>query len=133
MTANREHVVRWGLAILAATVGGVAGYFLFRWLCDFGLFGLLIPGAVLGLAGTLVMRRRSWAFGILCGIFAWPLGVFSLWMVRIPWDDEEPGFFYLLTHPNHVSPTLLIIIALGAVCAFWFGIGQQSGQSRAGD
>jgi hypothetical protein len=124
MTANREHVVRWGLAIVAAAVGGVAGIYVFAWLLERGLYAMILPGAAVGLGGTLLMRKRSPTFGVVCGVMALLVGLFAHWKVRWPGDADDPGLFFVMTHPHQLPTLALLMILLGCACAFWFGFGQ---------
>jgi len=122
MTAQ-INVVKWLLGLAGAVAGGIAGFFIFYGLCTLGRYALVVPGAVLGLAAGALLKGRMPLFGVLCALLALLLGFFCHWWMRIPSDGEEPGFFYLLTHANHISAVFLVMIALGALCAFWFGQG----------
>jgi hypothetical protein len=116
---------RWLLGLAGAAGGGVLGFFIFVWLANQGLIAVLLPGAALGIGGAVLMRKRSLAFGVVCAVFAMLLGFFSYWWIRLPLMEEESSFFYLLTHPNHLPSIILLMIGLGGLCAFWFGLGQE--------
>src|SRR5271157_4934462 len=122
MTAQ-INAVKWLLGLAGAVGGGIAGFFIFYGLCTVRLYALVVPGAVLGLAAGALLKERMPLFGVLCAALALLLGFFCHWWMRIPSDGEEPGFCYLLAHPSHITPIFLVMIVLGALCAYWFGQG----------
>jgi hypothetical protein len=128
MNANHR-AANWLLGLAGAIAGGIVGFFVFWGLLRWGICALVVPGAALGLAGGALRKDRSRAFGAVCAAFALLLGFFSYWWFRIPRDGEDPGFLYLLTHPNHLPAMILIMIGLGALCGYWFG----QGSSREGN
>lgn len=117
--------VNWPLGIIGGVAGAAAGYFLFRLLAQQGLYGMVVPGAMLGLGCGLLSGGRSGALGILCGFLAVPLGLFTEWKCFPFATDESLGFF--LAHLGHLHGMTLVMIALGAVFAFWFGRGSERG------
>ena len=120
MNKRVEMVLR-GLA--GAAVGATVGYFSVAWLLRYGLYAIMLPGALLGLGCGRLMGRSSMVAGILCGLAAVPLGIFCEWR-NLPFKiDPSLGFF--LTHLNDLSPATKVLIALGAVFAFWFGKGED--------
>src|SRR5687768_15518036 len=68
--------------ILGGVVGGVVGFFAFQWLARQGMYGMMIPGASIGLGAGLAARGRSAALGVLCAIAAIGLSIFAEWAVR---------------------------------------------------
>jgi hypothetical protein len=122
---EKIQALNWLLALAGAAGGGAAGFFVFYWLYHRGLYAAILPGAALGIAGGALLRCRSQAFGIICGVLALLLGVFSHWWIRIPGENKEPGYLYLLTHLNHISSIYLIMIVLGTLCGYWFGQGRE--------
>lgn len=117
---NEALIILRGLG--GAIVGGVLGYFLFRWLLTQGMYGIMIPGVGLGLAAGLAARGKSQTLGILCGVAALVLLVVSEWSVFPFAKDDSLSFF--LTHLHHKQPITLIMIGLGAAFAYWFGTGR---------
>ena len=125
--------MNWLLGLAGAVGGGILGFFVFLWLYDHGFYAVMVPGAALGLAGGALLKGRSMPFGIVCAVLAVLLGVFAHWWIRIPGDNEDPGFLYLMTHLNHITSVPLILIVLGALCGYWFGQGQERiGRTREG-
>ncbi len=111
-----------GLA--GAIVGGVVGYYAFRWLGKNGMLAPMLPGVLLGLGAGWAARRRIVALGVICGIAALALGVFSEWM-RSPFaKDESFAFFVANITKVTNAPLKLGGILLGAAAAFWFGQGR---------
>jgi hypothetical protein len=119
MTAKNQ-AVNWLLGLLGAAGGGLIGLLIFHWLIHHQLYGMVIPGAALGAGGGALFRKRSLAFGVVCAILAVGLGIFAEW-----WAVLDVTFGYLLTHLNQLDTITMIMIAVGAVCAFWFGQGWE--------
>jgi uncharacterized membrane protein (UPF0136 family) len=111
-----------GLA--GAIVGGVVGYFVFRWLSRNGFLSHMVPGMLLGLGAGLAARGRSLPLGIICALASLVLGVFSEWM-RAPFVDD-PSFTFFVAHLSEMrgASVKLVMIGLGAAGAFWFGQGR---------
>jgi hypothetical protein len=72
-----RHLVSNLLGLVGAIVGGVLGFYTFGWLVYYGFYGLMIPGAFLGLGCSLAASHPSTTRGILCGIAAIGLAVFT--------------------------------------------------------
>lgn len=109
-----------GLA--GAFVGGIAGYYLFRWLASQGLYGIIIPGALVGVAAGLAAQGRSLALGILCALFALPLTIVAEWSAFPFVADDSLAFF--VRHMHELRSIKLAMMGLGVACAFWFGQGR---------
>src|SRR5215471_7355985 len=104
------------LTLAAAAVGGAVGYFAFMWLASMGLYGLILPGGLLGLAaGTF--KNRSIAVAVVCSLAALLLGLFAEWK-SFPFKADD-SFGYFLSHFYELQPMTLVMIALGAVIGFW--------------
>ena len=104
------------LVLLGATIGGLVGYAAFFWLVRQGLYGLILPGGLLGL-GAGVFKTRSMAIAVICGVLALGLGLFTEW--RIAPFVANDGLGYFLAHVHQLKPVTLIIIAVGALIGFW--------------
>jgi len=103
-------------ALAGAAAGGVLGYFAFVWLLSMGLYGLILPGGLLGLAaGTF--KNRSIAVAVVCSLAALLLGLFAEWK-SFPFKADD-SFGYFLSHFYELQPMTLVMIALGAVIGFW--------------
>jgi hypothetical protein len=111
------------LGLVGAIVGGVLGFYTFGWLIYYGFYGLMIPGAFLGLGCSLAARHPSTIRGILCGLAALGLAIFTEWKFR-PFEADQ-SFSYLVTHLTSLTPVTLLMIGVGAFIAFW--VGKDSG------
>jgi hypothetical protein len=105
-----------------AIAGGVAGYFLFWFLLRNGLYSSMIPGALLGIGAGLAARGRSQLLGIICGVAAIPLSIWSEWHLMPFAQDNSLRFF--LANLHQLPPMHLLMMALGAAAAWWFGKGR---------
>jgi hypothetical protein len=107
------------LGLVGAVAGGVLGYYIFLWLIDQGFYGLMIPGALLGLGCGLLSGHASQVRGVLCGIAAVFLGMFSEWHFK--WFADDPSFGYLVTHFHQKATLTIVMLVLGAFFAYWLG------------
>jgi hypothetical protein len=107
------------LGLLGAIVGGVLGYYTFSWIFDHGFYGMMIPGAFLGLGCGLLARHPSQLRGALCGVAALALGLYTEWRF-FPFRDDQ-SLAYFLRHVPDLSPVTLVMIAAGAFFAYWLG------------
>jgi hypothetical protein len=103
-------------ALIFATIGGAAGYFIFAWLIKYGFYGLAIPGGLLGI-GAASVKTKSIPLAIICGLAALALGLFIEWRFFPFVDDDSLGYF--LTHIYQLRPVTLIMIAVGAAIGFY--------------
>lgn len=107
-----------GLA--GAAVGGLAGLKVFLWLAERqGLYGLMIPGAMVGLGASLAAPLRSMVRGVICGAGAVLLALYAEWSFR-PFVADK-SFGYLLAHVADLQPMTLLMLGVGAFFAFWLG------------
>lgn len=118
--SNQTLVLLRGLG--GAIVGGAVGYFVFVLLLRNGLYSSMLPGVLLGLGAGLAARGRSPILAILCGIASIPLAVIGEWSVMPFRDDKSLAFF--VTHVHELPPLHLVMMALGAAAAWWFGQGR---------
>ncbi len=123
------------LGLVGAVVGGVLGYYIFLWIVDQGFYGLMIPGALLGLGCGLLSQHISHIRGALCAVAAIFLGMYAEWHFR--WFVADDSFSYLVTHFYQKQYLTLIMLVLGAFFAYWLGrdggFGRISGGSRRAD
>jgi uncharacterized membrane protein len=103
------------LALVAALVGGVAGYVVFQWIAAQGFYALVLPGAGVGLAAGY-FKSRSLAVCIVCGVGALVAGILSEWRFAPFIKDASLGYF--LAHLHQLRPLTLILIALGVAIGF---------------
>jgi len=107
------------LGLIGAAVGGVLGYYIFLWILGQGFYGLMIPGALLGLGCGLVSLHASQLRGVLCGAAGLVLGMYAEWNYRTFIADGS--FAYMVTHIHEKPPLTLVMLALGAFFAYWLG------------
>jgi hypothetical protein len=104
------------LTLAGAAVGGALGYAIFFWLVRQGLYGLIVPGGLLGLAAGC-FKPRSLSVPVVCGVAALVLGVFTEWKFAPFVADEGLGYF--LRHLHELKPMTIIMILVGTAIAFW--------------
>ena len=111
-----------GLA--GAAVGGVIGYFVFRWLASNAFGAHALPGAALGLGAGWAARGKSTLLGVLCAVAAAILIVVAEWL-RAPFVKDK-SFVFFVTHLFEMdrASVKLLLMALGTACAYWFGQGR---------
>ncbi len=115
------------LALVAATVGGVVGYFAFMLIASMGFYALVLPGGLLGISAGM-FRCRAIAVPIVCGVAALLLGLFTEWNFRPFIADGSFGYF--LAHLFDLSPVTLVMIALGCFIGFWAPYRQRMALAR---
>jgi hypothetical protein len=128
MTAQ-ERIVSTSLAAVGGVVGGFVGYHVFFWILRQGFYGMMIPGALLGLGCGLLARHPSQARGLVCGLAGLALGIYTEWR-SAPFKADE-SLPYFLSHIHQIHQIDLIMIALGGVFAYW--LGKDSGFWRLAD
>jgi hypothetical protein len=113
------------LVLLGAAVGGVLGYLVFFWFTRRGLYGLALPGGLLGL-GAGLFKARSKAVPIVCGLAALALALFTDW--RYEPFAADGSFGYFLLHVHRLQPMTLLMLAVGTFIGFWvpFRRGQEA-------
>ncbi len=105
------------LGLIGAAVGGVAGFYTFAWLVRHGFYGLVIPGAFLGLGCSLLAKHTSTARGIVCAVAALGLTLFTDWCYTItPLSFQE----YIID-VKKLGPVTLLMTAAGTFIAFFLG------------
>jgi hypothetical protein len=111
------------LGLIGAAIGGVLGFYTFGWLEYHRFYGLAIPGAFLGLGCGLLAQHRSWPRGVLCGVAALGLSIFTEWKYHPFQVDESLSF--MLKHLADLSPVTWLMTAVATVVAYW--VGQDAG------
>ena len=107
------------LGLIGASVGGALGFYTFGWLVGQGFYGLMIPGALLGLGCSLLAQHSSSARGIVCGAAAVALGFFAEWWFRPFAADASLSYF--VKNIKSLTPVTFLMIGVGAVIASWIG------------
>jgi len=113
------------LGILGGAFGGVIGYFGFFWLMRQDFYGIVLPGAMIGIGCGSLSGRRSAYLGLLCAVAGLALGVFTEWRYSPFRDDTSFPFF--VRHILDLRRITLFLLALGAFLGFWFGMGRAGG------
>jgi hypothetical protein len=104
------------LALAGACVGGLIGYAAFFWIAEQGFYALVLPGGLLGL-GAGIVKNRSAAVAVVCGLLAVALGLAAEW--RFAPFVADPSLGYFLAHIPQLRPVTLVLIAVGALIGFW--------------
>lgn len=104
------------IAALGAIGGAAVGWLAFFWIAQQGFYGIVLPGALLGLGAGVVSTNAAW-LPWLCGLAALVIGFLAEWCFSPFKDDSSLTFFIQNIH--HLKPITLILIALGAVVGFW--------------
>jgi hypothetical protein len=107
------------MGLVGATIGGVLGFYTFRWLVGQGFYGLMIPGALLGLGCSLLAQHPSPARGVVCGLAALALGLVIEWNF-FPFNADG-SLSYFLKNVTSLKPVTLLMIGVGAFLAYWMG------------
>lgn len=103
------------LALLAAVAGGLVGYLAFMWIARQGFYGLVLPGALVGICAG-ACKSRSVAVCIICGVLALCFGLFTEW--RFAPFIANPSLGYFLMHAHQLRPFTLIMITAGVLIGF---------------
>jgi len=107
--------------VAGAIAGGVAGYFLFWLLMRNGLYGIMIPGVLLGLGAGWAARGKSQVLGVVCLLLAVGLTLFTEWHILFSKNHTFPDF---LSKIHTLAPLRLVMMAIGPVAAYWSGQGR---------
>ncbi len=126
MAVTTRQIISNTLGLMGAAVGGVLGYYIFLWLIHQGFYGLMIPGALLGLGCSLLSGHRSQIRGVLCAVAGLILGLYSEW--HFEWFKPDESFTYLATHIHEKGLVTLLMLALGTF--FAYGLGKDAGMRQ---
>ena len=113
------------LGIIGAVAGACVGYLLFRVMARQGVYAIVLPGALTGIACGSLSRGKSVPLGIACALIGLAAGIFAEW--RFAPFIEDDGLPFFLRHIHQLTPVSQILILLGACLAFWFGLGRTGG------
>lgn len=109
-----------GLA--GAAVGGTVGFLAFLLLLRVGVYSLVLLGTGMGLVCGWVSGRKSQVLGIICAVATLVLSLLVQWR----WFAAEDSFASFLTDLPNLGPRTWLMLVLGVVMAYWFGIGRES-------
>ena len=116
------------LGVVGAVVGGVVGYYVCDWMLNYAFYGLILPGTLVGVGFGLVSRQKCFVCGIACGVAGVAMGIFTEWRLFPFIQDDSLAFF--VTHLHQLRPVTLLLIGLGGLFSFWFGIGRDAAQRQ---
>jgi hypothetical protein len=112
-----RHLVSNLLGLVGAVIGGTVGFYTFLWLLKQGYYGLIIPGAFLGLGCSLLANHRSVTRGIVCGVAAFALSQFADWYCTI----TDNTFFDFIRNGKTLTPVTMLMTGVATFVAFWTG------------
>jgi hypothetical protein len=115
----------WLLGLGGAVGGAVVGYFAFFLLAREGFYGLILPGALMGLGCGALAGGQSKSLGIVCGVLALLVGIFTEWRFEPFIVDDSLAYF--VTHLHKLKTTTIVLIAAGGLFGIWFGRGRPGG------
>jgi hypothetical protein len=115
----------WIFGVVGAVAGGALGFFAFQLLTREGFYGLLLPGAALGLGCGALSGGKSNGLAALCCVLAALLGIITEWWF-FPFMADG-SLLYFAAHLQDLRITTLVSIAAGALFGFWFGRGREGG------
>src|ERR1041384_4880915 len=104
------------LSLAGAALGGAVGYYAFFWLVRQGLYGLILPGGLLGL-GAGMFKPNSKLIAIITGISALILTLYADWRFEPFVKDESFGYF--ISHLRDLRTMTLLMMAAGTIIAFY--------------
>lgn len=111
------------LGVVGAVVGGVAGYYAFFWMIRQGFYALIIPAALMGLAGGYAIRGRSVPFALVCGVAGLALALFTEW--RFAPFKKDPSLIYFLTHVFQQNAITLLMIGVSPIVSYRLALGHD--------
>jgi hypothetical protein len=113
------------LGLVGAIVGGAIGCFIFQWVADQGFYAP-IPGAMVGIGFSLAARKRHQIFGFICGVLGLVAGLAAEWMT---FKSDKSPMEFLESLAKEPAMTWIMLV-LGVVLAFSFGVGRDSYPSQ---
>ena len=112
-----RHLISDLLGLVGAAIGGTVGFYTFLWLLKQGYYGLIVPGAFLGLGCSVLANHRSVVRGIVCGVAAFALSQFADWYCTI--TDER--FVEFIRNGRTLTPVTMLMTGVATFIAFWTG------------
>ena len=113
------------LGALGGIAGASLGYILFHIIARQGFYALVLPGALTGIGCGSLSRRRSIMLGIVCALVGTLAGFFTEWSFAPFTQDNSFGYF--ISHLHGLRPFTQLLIVVGGILAFWFGLGRNGG------
>lgn len=109
----------WAMAVVGSILGGVVGHLAFEYLLKYGLYGAVLPGALVGIGAGLIRRRRIVAVGLFAAVVALIVGVYSE-LDAFTFGDGSLAFFV-----KNPQPVTWIMLAVGTGLGFMLGVGRN--------
>lgn len=116
-----------GLALAGAVAGAIAGSVAFVLLMRMGLYGLMIPGLLIGV-GAGMARSRSAAVPVACGLLAAVTGILCEWYTR-PFTADD-GLAYFVTHLHELTMGTWVFLVIGIAAAVWCSLPRRVDATR---
>lgn len=117
------------LGTLGGCVGGAIGGLACQLLAENGLYGVALPGALVGLGFGLASRQRHIGLGFVSGSLGLLAGLLTQWKVY----SNEPSFLKLVGELKDYSVFTWIMLGVGTLMAFMFGTGSRRSPPRPVD
>lgn len=106
------------LGVAGALLGAVVGHFICRWAAGIGFYAVAIPGMLAGVGTARFAPRVDVGVALTTGLIGLVAGVLTEWLLW-PWLSD-PSLGHFLANLHNLTPLTWILIALGAVFAYWF-------------
>ncbi len=107
------------LGMLAGVILGSVGFWL---LWKIGFYGMVLPGAMVGLGCGAQSRAKSIPLGIASAVVAFVLCVVLEWYYR-PFVADE-SLLYFVKNLSDLQNRTKFTMACGIFAGFWFGRGR---------
>jgi len=112
------------VAIAGAVLGGAVGYSAFKLLLNsFGLYAMVLPGAMVGVGRATGSTAKSIPVGVVCFVGAVLISIITEWSVTVMPEDATFVDF-LAALPDKPFRNQASLVA-GPIMALWFGIGRN--------
>ncbi|MEQ9410837.1 MAG: hypothetical protein RIK87_24205 [Fuerstiella sp.] len=122
MMADSPRIPRFPAALAGAVCGAVLGFLAFSMLLKIGFYGMVLPGAMVGLGCGAQARGRSNVLGVVAAVMAIALSLWIEWHF-FPFNaDDSLGYF--LRNVGDLKTATKLTIAAGGFAGFWFGRGR---------
>lgn len=118
------------LVLMGALLGGILGHVACVWMYHQGYYAMVLPGGLAGV-GAAFFRSRSIMVHLVCGLWGLVIALLTEWHIR-PFIADG-SFTYFLAHITALLPVALLMIAGGALLAFFLPFNRGRGFARPQD